>query len=338
VEQRRRIFALSYTESYARRDFLDANLDGTGVFALADGTHGIPMFVDPLVMYWNKDSLTNAGFLSPPRTWEELVNVQLPALIQRTFDRSITRGVVAMGVYENTEHAYGLLSALLLQGGSPMVTERMSSISGSNQLVYQVALDESVSGSDKPFTNGLRFYVGFGQPSNTLYSWNRSFTSDRSEFISEDLVFYFGFTSEARELERLNPNFNFDIAEIPQGANATVRRTYGKHYALSPLSASDNLAGALTVMARLSSEDVMQQLADAYQMVPAKRSLAGNGSDDVYGRIAYRAAPVAYGWLNPNRTAVDDILADAVSDVNENRNDVPGAVRVAVNKLIQLYD
>jgi hypothetical protein len=184
----------------------------------------------------------------------------------------------------------------------------------------------------------LSFYLRFGQPNNTLYSWNRSFRSDRSEFISEDLVFYFGYGSEGRELERLNPNLNFDIAEIPQGANATVRRTYGKHYALSPLNSSENIDGVFTVMALLSSDENLQQLADSYQMVPAKRSLAQIGSDDVYGRIAYRAAPVAYGWLNPNRQAVDAILADAVSDVNENRSGVNTAVNVAAGKLLQEYD
>ncbi len=64
------------------------------------------------------------------------------------------------------------------------------------------------------------FYTRFARPDNTLYSWNRSFSSDRDRFVSGDLALYFGYGSEGKELERLNPNLNFDIAEVPQGATA----------------------------------------------------------------------------------------------------------------------
>jgi ABC-type glycerol-3-phosphate transport system substrate-binding protein len=201
-----------------------------------------------------------------------------------------------------------------------------------------VALDSGESPGSNPLVTSLAFYLRFGQPANTLYSWNRSFMSDRSEFISEDLVFYFGYASEARELAALNPNLNFDIAEVPQGAGADVRRTYGRIYALSPLRSSDNITGAFTVMSALGSEAVISQLAEAVQMVPARRSLVTLGSNDVYLRVAYRSAPITYGWLNPGTSEVDAIFTEMVSDVNENRSGVEEAVGTAQEKIRRAYD
>jgi hypothetical protein len=227
-----------------------------------------------------------------------------------------------------------VLSALLQQSGSKFVSERITA----DGVSYDVALNSGEVLGPTPLVTSLSFYLRFGQPANTLYSWNRSFMSDRSEFISEDLVFYFGYGSEARELEDLNPNLKFDIAEIPQGAGADVRRTYGRVYALSPLRSADNITGAFTVMSTLGSETVVSQLAEAVQMVPARRGLVTTGSSDVYLRVAYRSAPITYGWLNPNLSEVDTIFAEMVSDVNENRSGVDGAVGTAQEKIRRSYD
>lgn len=334
VEQRRRIRAIPF-ESFPLRDFQDLYIDGAQVHALADGVYGYPIMVDPLMMYWNEDILTNNGFLAAPRTWEELVNVQLPAMVDRSFDRTINRSVVAFGVYNNTKHAFGVLSMLLIQSGSNLVQEDLRN----PELVqYDIGLTKTVVREVNPFANSLSFYLRFSQPANTLYSWNRSFGNDLTQFISEDLVFYFGYGSEGKEIQRLNPNLNFDIAEVPQGASADVRRTYGQFYALSPLRSSDNIDGAFKVMSRLSSDDLNIAIANNYSMVPTKRSLIALGSNDTFGRLSYRSAPITYGWLNPDRSTVDGIFMEMVSDVSENRNDVKSATDDAEQKLREIYD
>lgn len=332
TEQRKRIRPVSY-ESWPLRDFQDSYLDGTQIFALSDGIYGMPMLVDPLMMYWNKDVLTNAGFLTAPRTWEELVNVQLPAMINRSFDRTINRGVIAMGTYDNIENAYASISLLLVQSGSSFVSERILN----EQVKYNVSLSEGVTGGN-PFSSSLSFYLRFSQPANTLYSWNRSFSSDRTQFISEDLVLYFGFGSEGRQLESLNPNLNFDVAEVPQGAGSEVRRTYGKFYAMFVMRSADNLTGSYNVMNRFTNDTVLSQLAQGTNMVPVKRSLVANGSNDIFGRVAYRSAPIAYGWLNPSKVEVDEVFSDMVSDVSENRNSVDSAISITEGKLSRLYE
>jgi ABC-type glycerol-3-phosphate transport system substrate-binding protein len=328
VDQRRRLQPVSY-ESFPLRDFTSMYLDGASVFTLSDGIYAFPIMVDPLMLFYNRSVLANEGFLAAPQTWEELVSVQFPALIERGFDRTISRSVVAMGVYGNTRNAFGTLSMLMIQAGSDRVVEADG--------VYSVRLNTAASGTAEPFRTAVDFFMRFAQPTNTLYSWNRSFSDDRTQFISEDLIFYFGYGSEGRVIEQLNPNLSFDIAEVPQGAGATVRRTYGRFYGLTPLRSADNLNGAFQVMSALGAEPVAAALAANYNMVPAHRAAVARGSNDSFGRFTYRVAPVTYGWLNPNLGTTNDIFTDMTRSISENRNDVTTATLDALNRLRSEY-
>lgn len=328
VEQRRRIQAFAY-ESFPIRDLQTNYLDGAQVYALSDGMYGYPVLVDPLMMFWNRNILSNKGLLNPPVTWEELVNVQFPELIERGFDRTINKSVIAMGEYDNIRNSFGVISMLLLQSGTKGVIEDNGE--------YKVLLQTAVSNESQPLRNSLDFYLRFNKPSNALYSWNRSFTEDRTQFISEDLVFYFGFASEGKEIERLNPNLSFDIAEVPQGASADVRRTYARIYALSPLRSSDNLSGAYSVMSTLGSAANVEKMAEVFGMSPALRSSVTKGSNDIYGRLAYKSAPIAYGWLNPQIDATDSVFRKVTSDINENRRTLELGVLDTVKSLEEQY-
>jgi hypothetical protein len=288
------------------------------------------MAVDPLMMYWNRDILATEGYLAPPQTWEVLVNEMFTDLIQRDFDRTINRSVVAFGGYDNVRNAFGIISALLIQGGTHGVIE-------DDRGNYEVRLQSSPSGND-PLRAAAEFYTQFSRPSNSLYSWNRSLPEDRQAFIAEDLAFYFGYGSEARLLERLNPNLSFDIAEIPQGATATVRRTYAKFYALSALASSDNPRGASRVMSRLMKRDFADELVLRSDLAPAYRNTAAAGSNDVYSRYTYQSAGIAKGWLNPDREAADSAFGIMTQDLNENRIGVIQAAWDATERLDDAYD
>ena len=325
VEMRNKIKPISY-ESFPLRDLKSAYIDGAEIFALSDGLYSYPLALDPLVLYWNRDLLATEGLLEAPRTWEALVNQYTPVLTKRASDRTIERSAVALGEYENVQNSFGIISTLLLQAGSFGVINNEDG-------QYSIKLNESQDSTIEPLRVTADFYTRFSRPDNTLYSWNRSFSLDRDRFVSGDLALYFGYGSEGKELERLNPNLNFDIAEVPQGATATVRRTYAKFYGLSVLRSSDNLPGAALVLGGLSQTAALEKFSTSYGLVPALRSSVAVGSNDTYGRIAYKSASVSYGWLNPNRPGTDNAFGTMTRDITESRSDVTSAITDALERL-----
>lgn len=329
VKNRNRLQAIPY-ESYPIRDFRNSYIDGAEIFALSDGVYGLPIGVDPLVMYWNRDIFSNKNIIVPPSTWEGLVNEVVPALTERDYSRNIKRAAVAMGEYQNIKNALPILSSLMLQGGSAMVVDASSQ--------YNIKLDQTANNSPaRPFENAVTFFTNFSNVSNSLYSWNRSLPLDRDMFLSEDLAVYFGFASEGRVLEEKNPNLNFDVAEIPQGATATMKRTYGLFYALAIPRAAANKNGAYTVMQELTSEANVKQITDGYNLAPVSRTLLAQGSNDIYGRVSYLSASNARGWLNPEPKALGDILTKMLEDISSNRSDTKSSIEDTLKKIEYIY-
>ncbi|HMO77738.1 MAG TPA: ABC transporter substrate-binding protein [Candidatus Paceibacterota bacterium] len=329
IEHRKRLQTISYN-SFPMRDFRNLYIDGAEIFALSDGIYALPVAVDPLLMYWNRDIFADNGLLKAPTTWEEIVNQIVPTFTLKDNNRNITRPAIAMGEYSNIKNAFPILSLLLLQGGSSLV--------GEGGGYYQVRLNESVGqASANPFTNMATFFTNFSNINNTLYSWNRALRLDTEMFLSEDLPIYFGFASEGRSLAARNPNLSFDVGEVPQGASASIKRNYGIFYGLAIPKAAKNKTGAAVVLQTLSSEGHAQKLADLSGFAPTHRTALSYGSNDIFGRVAYASAIYSRGWLNPDRDRLDTVLQQMLSSITANRNNISSATLDAITRISQIY-
>lgn len=323
VTQRTRLAPYTY-EQVSLRDYRDRYIDGAEIFALRDGVYAVPIAVDPLVLYWNRTLVGNAGFLQPPASWEELGNTVLPALTTRDFDRTVRQSAVAMGEADNVQNIVPILSMLALQAGSQFVTE--------TETEYQIQIDEAQN-RVTPFTSALEFYMRFSDPTNSYYSWNRAQPNDRESFTRETLALYFGLASEGKELLERNPNLDFDVAEVPKGASVQLRRTYGRFYGLSIVRNASNPQAAYGAMNLLSSPEIGAQLAQAFAMAPATRQGLAAGTTDLFGQVAYKAAPVARGWLAPGTGPTKALFTDMVSRASSDRTRLPIIATDAVSRL-----
>jgi len=329
VSYRSKLQPISY-EAFPLRNFRDLYIDGAELFALTEGVYAYPLAIDPLVMFWNRDILARQNVINPPASWEAVVNNIVPSFVERDFNRNISLSPIAFGEYRNVTHATEILAMLTLQGGSTMVEE-------GTEGRYRILLNRVPNGNGVPLESALTFYTNFASPSNPLYSWNRARPNDRDAFVGESLILYFGKGSEARGIAAQNPNLNFDIAEVPQGAGATIRRTYGTFYGLGLLRSARNKQGAAIAMQLIGGQDFSQAFATELGMAPAHRQALAGGNSGTYGTIVYRSAISARGWLQPDPERVDGIFTQMVEDVLANRLRPSAAADDAVGRLSQEY-
>jgi spermidine/putrescine-binding protein len=281
-------------------------------------------------MYWNRDLFATNAIAAAPRTWEEIVSVIVPKISQRTDTREIVQSGIAFGEYRNVENAKDILMMLALQTGSKLV------VAEENR--YLVALNEAYSDSvARPFESVLQFYTDFSNVNSPLYSWNRAVSSAKATFLGGDLALYFGRGSEWKDIADKNPNLNFDMAQVPQGADATVFRTYGALYAFAIPKGSQNPQGAYAVARVLSGKEPARALTEALNMAPVRRDLLAEGSDNAFRRVMLEGALIARAWLDPERSKSSDILKQMVEDVVSNRSRVGDAVGDAVDRLELAY-
>lgn len=315
-----------YINGLSKRDLRDNFVDGAEVFALKDGLYAVPFLVDPLVMYWNRDLLATAGLAVPPSTWEALVSRAVPSLTIRDTSRNILQSAVAFGEYRNVENAKDILMTLNMQSGSKMVTE--------NERDYDVELDKPIiEGARPPLDATVEFYTDFSNSNSPSYTWNRVPDSDKNAFLAEELAIYFGKGSEAIDIADKNPNLNFDVAEVPQGESATVKRIAGDFYGLAIPRAAYNPEGAYMAARTMALPQNSGAFAKALGMSSATRRSIAEGDSNPYRAVVLNSALVARGWLDPDPEASSEIFRMMIEDVVSNRLRVSNAVSDAVRRL-----
>lgn len=316
-------------ESISQRTYIDSYLPIFEIFLTGEGTYGIPLVVDPLVLYYNRSILASAGIAAPPSTWEAVSGLAQTLTIRD--DRgTITRSFIPIGEYGNVTNARATLSLLLMQAGSKITN---ASASG----VKSTLVSEAPVLGTTPAESAVSFYTQFADPAKNVYSWNRSLPQSRQAFISGDLVLYPGFASERPSLSEANPNLDFDVAPMPQPGTSSSRVGYGLAYALALPKQSMNPVGAVNVAYALSSQSPMLKIAEAYSAAPARRNLLLPNANDRYAAVFYPEALATRGWLSPAPYVTDAIFSAMIGNVIAGRADIAGAIQKADQALTAVF-
>lgn len=316
---------------YNEFEYTNSYVDGADVFVFPDGLYAQPFVVDPLVMYWNRDTFGENNIALPPQTWAEVRSSIVPALTERDTRRNILASAIAFGEYANVRNAQAIISMLLLQAGSQMVSVRDDE--------YVIGLNTPRSGGvGSPMETVVTFYTDFARPENTLYSWNRVQPEDRNAFSAGDLAIYFGFASEYADVLRRNPNINFAVAEVPQGADATSKRTYGKFYGVAiPKKARNGVGAVAAINTVFKNGTYAATLAATLNMAPTHRQVLQAGAESAQQQTAYNAALSSRGWLSPGAERVDELFGQLINDVTSGRDRPSSAVSNTLTRLRLVY-
>jgi ABC-type glycerol-3-phosphate transport system substrate-binding protein len=294
-------------EQLSREQFDSLFIEAARPFLHPEGTLAVPLAVDPLVLYWNRDLFANAGLARPPLYWDELQ--QIARAISRKSDAgSLTKSAISFGEYGNVTHAKNIIGTLILQAGGP-VTARDSA--GTLQPALQARTTGNVAA---PAQSALSFYTGFANPSQDIYSWNRSQKESIEAFTSGDLGLFVGLASEEPFIRRQNPNLNFGIAPLPQIRDAERSMTGGYAYGFAVPRASKNPSGALTGAYLLASPEASAALTTAFGISSARRdvlALPAQGNDDLFNKMAI----ITRLWEDPNPQETDRIFRDMIESI-----------------------
>ena len=310
------------------RTFADTFIEEGSLFAAPQGAgyYGIPLLVDPLVLFSNRSALSSNGIPKPPATWEALTGL-VPHVALLTPGRQITRGLIALGTYDNIHNARAILSTIFLQTGVSI-----AGYSDTGALVADLGQDAADSAPGKAV---LGFYTQFADPSKVSYTWNASLPNSQQAFLAGDLALYFGYASEARYLRAANPNLDFDVAPAPQPATARAKSVYGLVYALMLPNGAKNPNSAYQAAALLSNF-AEPAFAGATGLAPATLSALAAPPPDPTATLAYAEALYAKGWLSPAPANTDAVFSGMINAVISGRSTPDTALASAESTLSQL--
>ncbi len=288
----------------------------------------LPFTVDPLVMYWNRDTFTNASLAIPPQYWDEFETI-IPKITKRDVNSNIQKSALALGEFSNITHAREILGALLMQSGNPVTLPGDATSGGA---LTSTLGDGQYTGS-KSSEPAVTFFTNFANPRDPRYSWNRSLPISKSWFLSGSLATYFGFASELLDLKAKNPNIDFDVAPLPQPRNAANRITYGSMYGFSIVRSTPSPTATYSILQLLTAYDALDILSKVSFLPPVRRDMIATGSKDPYQTIFFDSALISRSWLDTNAENTSRIFQSMIESITSGRADVYKAIQAAHNQL-----
>lgn len=317
--------------SVSERDFKNTFIEEGELYLdmTREGTYALPLVVDPMVLYYNRDHLTQAGLAAPLAFWDEIYE-HIALLAVKDAAGNITRSAIALGEARNIPHAKDIYSLLALQAGTPITTISNGEL--------RPVLTNSFNLTSAPGNSALNFYTQFSNPGKIFYTWNRSLLNADTHFISENSTYYLGFASELRALRAKNPTLNFAVAPMPQSRVSARPLTYGKLYGVSVVKSSRNPSAALGAALKIVSEESSRELSSILRIPSARRGLlAQRPTDDVLS-VFRDSALQARGWRDPDSDATEIVFKDMIESVTSGRARISEALGQANEELRNLAE
>lgn len=311
-------------QSIGEKDFKETFVEAGEVFLTAEGIYALPISIDPMVLYYNRDLLSSAGLAKPLSYWDELYNQTLN-LSKRDPAGNLTKSAVALGETRNISHAKDILSLLFLQAGTPIT----AFIGGE----LRSALSQGFNLPVTPADSALDFYTQFANPTKPYYSWNRTLPEAQTRFTSGDLAYYLGFASELAQIRGKSPTLNFSVAPVPQSRVSGKTITFARMKGIAISRGTRNPSAALSVASKLIAPQSASLLAETLRLPPARRDLLSLRPTDTSGSVFYNAALQSKVWLDPDDAGTDKIFREMVDNVTSGRARTTETVNKASERL-----
>ncbi len=326
-----KLFPIPYA-NYAINDYRSTFIPEGELYLSAAGVLALPFSVDPMVMYWNRDIYTNALVANPPQYWDEFVSL-IPKMTIKNGSSAISQSAIGMGEYSNVTHAKDLLSLVMLQSGTPITSVTPT---GVKNAIISPDEDAEHSAANKALT----FYTQFADPTNNLYSWNRSLVDSKTLFTGNKLAVYFGYASELTDLRDKNPNLNFDVSFIPQiratGNARQGRVTFGKLYGLALAKNSPNLAEASLVIETFTDASNLILWNQITNLPSVRRDSLNPDPSDPAASVLTQSALLSRGWIDLNADKTSTIFQNMIEGITSGRYNPSDALNLGYSQLQNL--
>lgn len=194
------------------QDLRTAFIDTVATDVMLGGQiYGLPLSVDTMVLYYNRQLLNQANVPAAPRTWEEFKEA-VKVLTTQDQNGNIIQSGAALGGARNINRSPDILAALMMQNGTEMTR--------SGRVAFNEVPASLSSSSVAPGRDALRFYTDFASPAKEVYAWNENLPESLDAFANSQLALFFGYAYHLPLIRSLAPGIDLGITKLPQIAAA----------------------------------------------------------------------------------------------------------------------
>jgi len=288
-------------------------------FTSGGQVYGLPLDLDTLVLFYNKDIFDSAGIVYPPKTWDDF-QADVAKLRMLNAQGQITQSGAAIGGSEaSMPNANDLVFLLMLQNGT-----KMTSSDGTT-----ATFNSGVTGGSNPGLSAFNFYLQFSSSNSSNYTWNDGLGDATQNFVAGKTAMMFGYASDIAKIKQTAPFLNFAVAPMPQPANATIAVNYPSYKGLV-VAKQGQVASAwpFVIFVTTNTGAEASYIKDTGEPPATRAYIAANLNDPNYGVFASQAL-TARSWPEANDAQIDSIMNNAIVSVLNGSSDSARALGIA---------
>jgi len=287
--------------------------------------YALPLYIDTLALYYNRDLFNTAGIASPPKSWEEF-NTAVERLTRLDSSGNIVQAGASMGTSDNINRSIDILMALMVQSGVKM-TDDENSVASFARSVNNTPVGEVA----------LKYYTDFSNPNIRTYTWNNAQHYSVDSFAEGTVAMIFNYSHQADVLNSKATRLNYGIAPMPQISETDIKN-YANYWAVAVSKKSSAPEESWKFISYLASREGASAYLAQTMRPSARRDMIELQKNDLRLGVFASQALTAKSWYQADNSAIESIFAEMIEDVNFGRLSVREALQNAeaeVNILMQ---
>ncbi|MEK7520757.1 MAG: extracellular solute-binding protein [Patescibacteria group bacterium] len=301
-------------------------------FAPDGKIYALPLSIDTMALFYNKDFFDRKGVALPPATWKEFENL-VPRLRELNPDtKKIEKAAAAIGGTDRSvNRASDLIALLMLQGGAKMTDDAFT------RAVFSETISVPGGGNAPAGLNALNFYAQFANPTSPYYTWNDNLHYSIDNFAEGTTAMMFNYYYQAGALKTKNPFLNFAVAPMPQPAGALQPVNYANYWGYAVSVKSQNAWWVWDLLAFMTTnEEATAAYLKTTGKPPALRTIINAKLNDPDFGVFARQALTARSWPQVDNLAVEKSFSDMIRLVVTGEAPPEAALRRAEEEITAL--
>ena len=281
---------------------------------LVDQLWGLPMALDTMVLYYNKDILNAGGIPTAATTWAEFQD-HVKRLTRYDAQGKLVKPAAGIGTSKNVERSFDLLSLLMMQNGAQMADA--NGIPSFNRTPPDVTRDTP------PGVEALIFYTDFANPAKEVFTWDDTQPNSYDAFISGKTAYFFGYSYHLARIRAQAPKLNFGVTNIPQ-IDPAAKVNYANYWVEAVSKKTKNPDAAWDFVQFAAKADQVKTYLAKTAKPTALRSLVNTQLSDPDLSVFASQVLTAKSWytgsnIKATEAAFDEMIDTTLSGAEPNR-------------------
>lgn len=290
--------------------------------------YGLPLSVDTLVLYYNRDLFNNAGLIEAPKYWNKEFQQNVKKLTKQNLDKEIIQSGIALGSSNNIERYSDILSVLMMQNGAIMMNGQ--------QVLFNTIPAAAQDKNYNPGLEALRFYIDFSNPGKEVYAWNDELPNSLDMFISGKLAMMFGYAYHLPTIKAQAPKLNFSISKLPQIEGSLGEVNFANYWVEAVSNKSEYPNEAWDFIQFMTKAEQASLYLEKTKKPTALRALVPVQLEDDDLSVFASELLTAKSWYHgKNAMAAETAIAEMINNAKQGLDKILEVINTAANKVQQ---